>query len=111
MAEHPIEANSSESLAVTVTGDGDAELRIAFARAPGVLARIAGLFDRLGIEIRSLALGVGEDGLAELQVGARGPAGEVERLRRAIAGLVCVARAERCEGRRFESDSQFQVKF
>jgi acetolactate synthase small subunit len=85
----------------------EAMLRIAVQRRPGVLARIAALFDRRGIEMWRLGVCPGAEDRAEIRVHTRAAPGDLERLRRAIANLVDVVDAE-VHGGAIESDFQFQ---
>jgi acetolactate synthase small subunit len=73
----------------------EAVLRIAVQRAPGVLARIAALFDRRGVEMWRLEVApVPASDRAEISVRTRGASAELERLRRAIENLVDVLSAD-----------------
>jgi len=64
-------------------------------RRRGVLARIAGTFDRRGLAVRTLTAGTTpETELAEIVVGVDGPCAEPERVAAALRNLVDVLSVE-----------------
>ena len=71
--------------------EADVLLVIYVHSRPGVLAKIASMFYRRGLNIRTLTVGDGhEPGLAKITVRVEGPRAELERLVPALANLVDV---------------------